>query len=611
MRGRNRNIYYGFLTASVISIVLLQLALIKNIQPEPESTGSKPTVQFDSAPSVVEGGIENGFVFANDESPESKPFSITRTEKSNPTFFAAIKKAPVIRKGMGNATSFTVNDAVYPLHTYQMLAAPNDPQANQAWVRNASLDTSWDIPDGSQQTTLAIIDTGFALSHEEFAGRWLENTLEKGSTGVEEASRLNCTAKGLTLDYSCNLVDDNVDGIIDNEAGSAPYENRSFLNCTDQGKPRDKSCNRIDDDSNGYIDDVTGWDIINQDNSVQAGELSPSGEGTTHGSLVTGVAAATGNNAKGIAGVDWKTKVLPIQALDDDGYGNTRSVGEAIRYAVKRNVDVINLSLGSEFQDEYVREAVELATAAGILVVAAAGNDGCDCVLYPARYPEVLSVGALDAINNKASFSSWGSTLDIMAPGTNFTSPTWVNSNGSSAYATGVNGTSFASPLVAGLATVIKSHQPNAKPLHIISAMRQTVSKSGLNGAIKNDMLGYGKANANSLRARMVTPRNLSQAYVFQPVTAGNYFTSNNFETSGSYSIESCEGSTPSMPFYEMKKNGDLFYTMSEVELRRATILGYTVSTFGYGCLRQPHDTANNIRLINIFSEFKNIYRKI
>ncbi|HSH55209.1 MAG TPA: S8 family serine peptidase, partial [Candidatus Limnocylindrales bacterium] len=357
----------------------------------------------------------------------------------------------------GDAPIVYIDEKPYPLRTYKPLVLPNDPSADQWWVTQTGLDKAWDIPRGSGETVLAIIDTGFGLKHEEFANRWHTNSGESGITATEDPSSLNCTGRSLPISAACNLIDDNGDSVVDNETGTAIYENPSRLNCTDQGKLLDKSCNRVDDEGNGFVDDTTGWDFINYDNSVQAGELNPTGSGTTHGTLVAGVAAATGNNAKGIAGVDWGTKIMPLQALDDDSYGDTRSVGRAINYAVKQGVDVISLSLGSDSPDPYVETAVQAATAAGILVLAASGNDGCDCISYPARYSEVIAVGALNTSSLPASFSSFGAGLDILAPGTSITTSTWSNTNPTSAYASGVSGTSFATPLAAGLATRLLS----------------------------------------------------------------------------------------------------------------------------------------------------------
>lgn len=560
---------------------------------------------------------DTGVVETNDERDSgisystNIPFRIPTTasveSEAKPT--ALNSKKPVKRPPLRPAEFAVIDNVTYPVQTYELFMTPNDPNATQHWITSTGLATAWDTPIGPYQTKMAIIDTGFGLAHEEFTNRWLQNSGEQGVTALENPSSLNCTDRALAIDATCNLIDDDADGIIDNESGNVPYQNPSRRNCTDQGITLDKSCNRRDDDGNGYIDDVTGWDFINNDNSVQAGELNPSGDGTTHGTMVAGVAAATGNNGRGIAGVDWSVKILPIQALDDDSYGDTLSVGRAIYYAIARGVDVINLSLGSAGQDPYVRGAVEAATKAGILVVAASGNDGCECISYPANYPEVLAVGALDTNNNYASFSSWGNELDIMAPGTSYRTAYWTNANQTNAYVSGVAGTSFSSPFIAGLATRIKSQRANTTPLQLIAALTESTNNLGTTTTSHDKRYGFGGSNAASTTNRITVATHEIQTYQLDPIAVGSYLNpANPLERSGNYLVKSCL--KPSTPVYELIRSSERFYTISKVEARSARSNGFSQTFFGYGCLQQPHDTQDVIRSINLLKEFRNIYTK-
>lgn len=502
-----------------------------------------------------------------------------------------------------------INDKRYPLRTYKPLAFPNDPLANQWWVSQTKLDQAWTIPGGDNQTLLAVIDTGFGLNHEEFTNRWYKNVNEIGTVTSENPSNFNCSDQGLPLTASCNLIDDDLDGIVDNEIGTVVYENPSRLNCSDQSIPLTKSCNLIDDDSNGYVDDVTGWDFINHDNSVQAGEINPNGEGTIHGTMVAGVAAASGNNSKGIAGVDWGTTILPIQALDDDAYGNTLSVARAITYAAEQGADVISISLGSTLPDEYVQESIEIALAKGSVVIAASGNDGCECISYPAHYPEVVAVGALDTNNSYADFSSWGESLDILAPGTQITTPTWQASNPTSAYVSGASGTSFSTPMVAGLFTRLLSRQPTMTPTQLTAAVTQSVNRLNLAPTdVHNLRYGFGTLDAQKSTARTINAYSPGLLYAFTPVYKGNYLAPDSpVEVGGAYHIHQCEYGIPSTPIYELKRSGAHFFTSSSIEARHAQAAGYTKELFTYACVQQPHDTPASIRLLNIFSEFRNI----
>jgi hypothetical protein len=507
----------------------------------------------------------------------------------------------------------TIDNQQYPLRSYKTLMVPNDPQAAQWWVGNAHLDQSWDIPAGSHQTTLAVIDTGFDLKHEEFANRWYVNSGESGATTQEAASALNCTDRGLPVAAGCNLIDDDRDGIVDNESGPATYQNPSRKNCTDQGKARDKSCNRIDDDDNGYIDDVTGWDFMNNDNSPQAGELNPTGSGTQHGTWTAGVAAASGNNGKGIAGVDWSTKILPIQALNDDDTGDTLSVGRSIYYAINRGADVISISLGSDLPDDYVRQAVQAALKQGIVVVAAAGNDGCDCMVYPANYPEVVGVGALNSSNQPASFSSYGQNLDIMAPGTNLTAPNYSAANQISSYAGGLNGTSFATPIIGGMLTRLKSWQPSATPEQLIAALTENVNRLSLPSGTPHDThYGFGTLDALRTSARMTTPKT-SFNYVFSPVSSGAALNASSpAEPGGNAFVYACEnGIVGSTAVMEEIRGASQFFTISQAENQQAVDAGYSSGVFTYACVRQPHDAATVMRNLNIFKEFRNDYQKL
>lgn len=545
------------------------------------------------------------FTSSPDNPPESPP-----EPPASPPAYTYGKKAAKKRSAVVLRTVI-IDDKEYPVYAYEPLLTPNDPQAGQWWVSNAKLNLAWDTPRGTHDTTLAIIDTGFGLKHEEFAGRWATNSGETGPASSENPSALNCADRGLPLSASCNLIDDDADTIIDNETGPATYQNPSRLNCTAQLKPLDRSCNRIDDDGNGLIDDVTGWDFINYDNSVQAGELNSAGSGTTHGTLVAGVAAATGNNGKGIAGSDWGTKILPLQALDDDSYGDTLSVGRAINYATSRGVDVISLSLGSAGHDPYVREAVQRATAAGILVVASSGNDGCDCVLYPANYPEVLAVGALNSSNQRASFSSYGKNLDMLAPGTSITTTTWTSANQISAYATGVNGTSFSAPLVSGMATRLLSHRPTSTPMQLIAALTENTNRLSLPATPSHNLqFGYGTIDAHKATVRMNTAYQPGILYAFYPISKGTQLqTPDHAETTSGYLVYQCAaGTVGATPLYDVNRPSSHYFTINPTEYSNALAAGHNPTLFSWMCLQLPHDTPASIRNIDLYREFRNIY---
>lgn len=596
---KTKIIGFGILLTLVVGLFLID---------SPSKRIMEPGSPSDTAESDEFRDQSDGTVFANDEPPDSQAFQHSADIPPQPTYAA---RKPSVKKP---EKLVIINNKEYPLRTYKPALVPNDPQASGWWVGNAKLNQAWDTPSGGIETVLAIIDTGFGLEHEEFSNRWYINSTESGSALTEQPSDLNCSDRGLAISASCNLIDDDRDSIVDNETGPASYENPSRLNCTTQAKPLTRDCNRVDDDGNGYVDDLRGWDFINNDNSVQAGELNASGTGTRHGTMVAGVAAATGNNGRGLAGIDWNTKILPIQALDDDSYGDTLSVGQAILYAASRGADVINLSLGSDLSDDYVEEAIQTAIALGSVVVAASGNDSCNCIIYPANYPEVIAVGALDSTNNPAWFSSWGTNLDILAPGVNINSATWTSSNGVSAYTSGINGTSFAAPMVAGTLTRLLSQQPAAKPLQLISALTENTNRLSLTLNVPvSPTLGSGALDSAKATIRMATPNNSSILYLFNPVSAGNQLAAGqSAEIPGALTAHTCsDGVVGSTPIYELIKNGSHFFSISSSEASQAARIGYSRNIFARACLQQPHDTLSNFRSLNLFSEFRNIYRPL
>ena len=496
-----------------------------------------------------------------------------------------------------SAPSFTANSLSYPLRTYRTLAT-NDPNGAQWWTTATGMDAAWAIGAGAHPTTVAIIDTGFALQHEEFSGRWAASGDEQGAASNENPSHLNCADQGITIDRSCNLIDDNYDGIIDNESGTTTLQNPSRRNCTDQAKPLNKSCNLIDDDSNGYIDDVTGWDFANNDANVQAGEVDPNGSGTTHGTRTAGILAATGNNGKGIAGVNWTAKILPLQALDDLGYGNTLTVARAVYYAADRNVDVISISLGADEEDPYLRQAVQYAISKGVVVVAASGNDGCDCISYPARYPEVFAVGSYNAANQPSSFSSYGANLDILAPGEDMRAPTWTQVNPTAAYVSGISGTSFATPYVSGLLALARSHHPDASWGDLQSNLLGTANHIGLSASTPSTpKLGSGFARANSYLSRVTTPAQPGMRYLLGPLT--------NLTTLGSDSVYDCkpENGFPTTPLYKITEGATTFYSTDILTSLDTVENGGTSSVIARACTALPGDSPQTTRTINLFTE--------
>src|SRR5262249_43540559 len=198
-----------------------------------------------------------------------------------------------------------------------------------------------------------------------------------------------------------------------------------------------------------------GWDFAHTANDPMA-----SGG---HGTHVTGMIAARGNNGVGIAGVNWKARILPMDVFQSGSITTSAGIA-AIDYAVAQGAKVINASWGDYVGDPGLVDAVRFAGDHGIVMVAAAGNQSNNNDLnpyLPASYnlPNLISVASLDAGGNLSSFSNFGrTTVALAAPGEGIVS-TWPGND----YAT-LSGTSMASPQVAGVVSLLAGQYPNASP---------------------------------------------------------------------------------------------------------------------------------------------------
>ena len=225
----------------------------------------------------------------------------------------------------------------------------------------------------------------------------------------------------------------------------------------------------IDNDGNGYVDDVNGWNFVDNNNDPQP---DVSGEfnilGASHGTIAAGIAAAKGDNGRGIVGVSWQTKIMPLRVLDSSGAGDPEKIAQAVDYAVQNGALIINLSFTGTVYNDRLKTALRHAYDAGVFIVAAAGNapeggvaqDLDKDPLFPLCMDRddsenfVYGVAATDDRDKKAEFSNYGaSCIDISAPGTHILSTQFYrpgSKNFSTPYGGYFNGTSLAAPEVAG-----------------------------------------------------------------------------------------------------------------------------------------------------------------
>jgi len=306
--------------------------------------------------------------------------------------------------------------AAEPDYLRSLTALPDDPIFSLQWhLRNdgivsgrpdADIDASeaWEVNTGGSEVIVAVIDTGINWEHEDIS-----------------------------------------DNIWTNEAEIPD--------------------NNLDDDGNGYVDDVRGWDFIGSGTLEDPVPDNDPRDFHGHGTSVAGIIGGKGNNRRGISGVVWDAKLMPLKVGLDSSVSTSLSVSgflEAIEYALNHNVRVINGSFGGPGYSRAERDVLTVADQEGVLLTFPAGNfsnnnDDPNLAIFPGSYtlPNIISIAATDDNDQLADFSNFGRrSADLAAPGTGI----W--STGLSGYIQRT-GTSFASPLVCGVAALLKAAQPD------------------------------------------------------------------------------------------------------------------------------------------------------
>jgi serine protease len=283
--------------------------------------------------------------------------------------------------------------------------------------------------------------------------------------------------------------------------------------------------NGLDDDHDGYVDNFRGWDMANGNNDPTYNDR------VVHGSQVAGVLAAQADNGKGVAGVGFNSKFLPIQIFPGVSTGVFAGY-EAIVYAADHGCKVINMSWGgiggySRFEQDVCTYA---AVNKDVVLVAAAGNTNAELLFYPASYEHVLSVSATDAADAKAPFATYSRRIDLTAPGVNIRTTNGLDVPSIAGPLDAdywlVSGTSIASPQVAGAAALVRARFPELTAEQVAAQLRQsadtTVRSLPANVAYRG-RLGTGRLNV----ARAVAALNYQEARVvtttFAPALPAGY----------------------------------------------------------------------------------------
>lgn len=431
-------------------------------------------------------------------------------------------------------------------YAYQPAAMPNDPllaDGSQWNISKVNAPQAWDVTTGSSETTIAIVDSGVLSSQS-----WPNSS--------DCAPTQPCTL----ADFPDEKIWTNI-----GESGNT-FQEGTIPNCTSRNLPIDKSCNNLDDDANGFVDDARGWDFMGgwrgtgatcpnysdpttyndpyytgyvaADNDPQPyacdspnhpNELNKhhydgsctmfeSACYTNHGTAAASAAASASNNGELTAGIDWNAKIMPLRAMDGYGWTDTAHVTAAVEYATAMQADVINISLalfnnGScSVTDPTLEPALKQAAAAGVVVVAAAGNGGTQGVCYPAKSQYSVAVGASDQADARASFSTYGPELDVIAPGIDLAlaiAPS-KSSNNYRNYSLTAHGTSFASPQVAGLASLILSTNPTLSAEEVKTVLQRSATKvPAMNGSSFTQQHGHGRIDTHAAVTLDTTTLNL------------------------------------------------------------------------------------------------------
>lgn len=360
-------------------------------------------------------------------------------------------------------------DVLYaePNFIRRKFALPNDPQFNSQWgLRNFGqagghvgadihAEFAWNTTTGDRSVVVGVVDEGLDINHPDLRDNIWRNTAE-------------------------------IPG------------------------------NSVDDDGNGFVDDVNGYDFFHNDATVYDGNVSNL-ETDAHGTHVAGTIGATGNNGQGVAGVNWQVSLMSLKILGTEteslapssvavtirayGYAKTmRDLWSSSGGTRGANLRVLNNSYGGFGHSQAELDAINALAGSNILFVVAAGNDSTSndrAPQYPAAYdaPNLIAVAATDAGDNLASFSNFGTrTVHLGAPGKGILSTT---PNGTYSYA---DGTSMASPHVAGAAALVCAANPNITIVRLRAALL------------------FGSEQVSTLDGKVVTGRRLNASGALQSV---------------------------------------------------------------------------------------------
>jgi len=371
-------------------------------------------------------------------------------------FRLKLGRKEILEPAMAKLKALPEVEDVQPIAIHEFDILPNDPGFSNQWYLDQTTDhdidapEAWDTTTGSNTVVVAVVESGVQYTHEDL-----------------------------------------VDNIWDN--------------------PDEIPNNGVDDDANGYVDDTLGWDFVDgqigypwwpgEDSLTEDNEPS---DFNGHGTHVAGIIGAVTNNNIGVAGVNWDVKIMCLRVGGSVNVGGqergllrTDWAAKAIVYAVDEGAHIVNCSFGTSASGG-LPYAAWYAEQNGVLIVHAAGNDDSETADYFGERDEILNVAATNSSDQKASFSNYGDWVDVSAPGTYIYS-TYSRCDTIRYCDTGYtykSGTSMATPVVAGIAALVKARQPSWISKHLYARVYGMVDTIDHLNSSYEGKLGSGRVNA-------------------------------------------------------------------------------------------------------------------
>jgi subtilisin family serine protease len=243
----------------------------------------------------------------------------------------------------------------------------------------------------------------------------------------------------------------------------------------------------VDSGVNANHPDLAGK-ILSSGYDYVANDTNPMDE-NGHGTAVAGVVSPACNNDLGIAGVSWLSMILPVRVLNANGSGSYSAISSGITYAADKGARIINMSLGGTSSSKTLQAAVNYAWNKNCILVAASGNNGNNIAVYPAACSNVVAVAASDSLDGHPTWSSYGSYIDVAAPGVDI-----ATLYGADQYAWWT-GTSFSSPVTAGVFALMVSKKPELSNTQLVNLLLNNCDDIGIAGY--DTYFGNGRVNAD------------------------------------------------------------------------------------------------------------------